>query len=84
MTKYINTLKDLEAATYGSAGGFGTNDILKGAGIVGGINSGFLHDGGSGASGTSPNLTSLYNMVYGQKVWSMLNQEINALSILPK
>jgi len=84
MTKYINTLKDLEAATYGSAGGFGTNDILKGAGIVGGINSGFLHDGGSGASGTSPNLTSLYNMVYGQKVWSMLNQEINPLSILPK
>ena len=82
MVKYINTLKDLEAATYGTAGG---NDILKGAGIVAGIGSGFRHDGGAaGYSGSAGNLTALYNMVYGQKVWSMLNQEINPLSILPK
>ena len=85
MVKYINTLKDLEMATYGRAGGFGGNEILKGAGVVGGIGSGFRHDGGSGTlAGSSPNLTALYNMVYGQKVWSMLNQEINPLSILPK
>ena len=84
MTKYINTMKDLEAATYGNSG---ANTLLKGAGIVGSINSGFT---GSSAdainlNGTAAsNLTALYNMVYGQKVWSMINQEINPLSVLPK
>ena len=83
MTKYINTIKDLEAATYGR---YGNDAIIKGAGAVASINSGFLHDGAMGLAGTaaSPNLSSLYNMVYGQKVWSMINQEINPLSILPK
>jgi hypothetical protein len=56
---------------------------MKGAGLVGGLHS--WHDGTNLLSGTAANnLTSLYNVVYGQKVWSMLNQEINPLSILPK
>ena len=87
MTKYINTIKDLEAATYGMAGGTG-NSILKAGGITGRINSGFYHDGtpasGLAAGATGIGLTNLYNMVYGQKIWSMLNQEINPFSILPK
>jgi len=82
MTKYINTIKDLEAATYGMPGGY--DQIIKGGGLVGGLGSSFMHDGNSAIGGLAPNLTSLYNMVYGQKVWSMLNQEINPLSILPK
>ncbi len=83
MTKYINTIKDLEAATYGR---YGNDAILKGAGAVASINSGFLHDGAMSLAGTAagPNLSSLYTMVYGQKVWSMINQEINPLSVLPK
>jgi len=87
MTKYINTMKDLEAATYGGGG----NSLLKSAGIVGSIHTGGTQSftgssdtaltlNGTGAS----NLSALYNMVYGQKVWSMINQEINPLSVLPK
>ena len=80
MTKYINTLKDLEAATYGN---FGNNDILKGAGMVASLHTG--HDDATAlGSGTAANGLNLYNVIYGQKVWSMLNQEINPLSILPK
>jgi len=80
MTKYINTLKDLEAATYGN---FGNNSILKGAGLVGGLHTG--HDDATAmGSGTAGPGLNLYNVIYGQKVWSMLNQEINPLSILPK
>ena len=86
MTKYINTIRDLEAATYGNIGGTG-NGLLKSAGIVGSINSGFTgsSDTALTLNGTAGNnLTALYNIVYGQKVWSMINQEINPLSILPK
>ena len=87
MTKYINTMKDLEAATYGSFGGLAGNNLLKAAGVVGSIGSGF-----PGSSGDALNLngtavtgaSNLYNVIYGQKVWSMINQEINPLSILPK
>jgi len=87
MTKYINTMKDLEAATYGSLGGGAGNSLLKSAGVVGAISSGFKGSSDltidlNGTAGS--NLTALYNMVYGQKVWSMINQEINPLSILPK
>lgn len=85
MTKYINTMKDLEAATYGNMGG--ANNLLKSAGVVGAIHGSFtgssadrINLNGTGAS----NISALYNMVYGQKVWSMINQEINPLSILPK
>ena len=86
MTKYINTIRDLEAATYGNIGGTG-NGLLKSAGIVGSINSGFTgsSDTALTLNGTAGNnLTALYNIVYGQKVWSMINQEINPLSVLPK
>ena len=81
MTKYINTIKDLEAATYGIAGG---NTIAKSGGLIGGLGASFMHDGNSAISGLASGMGNLYNMVYGQKVWSMLNQEINPLSILPK
>jgi len=83
MVKYINTIKDLEAATYGSVG---NNSLLKSGGMVATLHSG--HDGyntlGGGGSAAGQNLSSLYNVIYGQKVWSMLNQEINPLSVLPK
>ena len=88
MTKYINTMKDLEAATYGGGG----NNLLKAAGIVGRLHSSDGTAGFVGSSGdaltlngtAATGLTALYNMVYGQKVWSMINQEINPLSVLPK
>ena len=80
MTKYINTLKDLEAATYGN---FGNNSILKGAGMVASLHTG--HDDATAlGTGTAGPGLNLYNVIYGQKVWSMLNQEINPLSVLPK
>jgi hypothetical protein len=82
---YIKTMRDLEASTYGVRGGAGGNSLLKSAGIVGG-----LHTGHSGAEGLGTGSTaatgigSLYNLVYGKKVWSMLNQEVNALAMLAK
>jgi hypothetical protein len=82
MTQYINTIKDLEARTYGLSP-VGGNQLLKGGGIVGGLVTG--HDSAIGLNGTAgPNLSALYNKIYGQKVWSMINQEINPLSVLPK
>ena len=82
MVRTINTIRDLEAATYG----FQNNSILKGTGVVGAAGIGVTgHDAAIGINGTaSPAMTDLYNVVYGQKVWSMLNQEINPLAILPK
>jgi len=78
---HIRTITDLEASTYGMVGGTG-NALLKSAGVVGGF--GTPHDNSgnnfSGASG----LGDLYNLLYGQKVWSMLNQEVNALSMISK
>ena len=83
MVKYINTIKDLEAATYGMNG---NNTLLKSGGMVATLHTG--HDGyntlGGGGVAAGQNLSSLYNVVYGQKVWSMINQEINPLSVLPK
>jgi len=84
MTKYINTMRDLEMATYG---GGSNGNLLKAAGVVGSIGSGFAGSSGDALTlnGTAAsNLTALYNMVYGQKVWAMINQEINPLAILPK
>ena len=83
MSGYIKTVKDLEAATYGIRGGTG-NTLLKGAGVVGGLHT--AHDAGTSvlSTGAASGLTSLYNTIFGQKVWSMLNQEVNALAILPK
>ena len=87
-SNYIKTMKDLEAATYGVKGGLGGNALLKSAGVVAGLHG--HHDGASAGSnlgtGTTAasGLTSLYNLVYGKKVWSMLNQEVNALAMLAK
>ena len=73
MSGYFKTIGDLERATYG----IGSDNILKATGATTGI------EGAHYASGTSQT-DALYNIVYGQKVWSMINREINALSMLPK
>ena len=78
---YINTIADLEAQTYGTnATGHISNQLLKAAGTVSGIH--VAHDGAL-ADPTGIN-ANLYNKVYGQKVWSMLNRECNALSVIAK
>ncbi len=82
MTGYIKTMKDLEAATYGLRGSQG-NALLKSAGVVGGF--GVPHDQATNPfTAAADNLTDLYGVLYGQKVWSMLNQEVNALSMIAK
>jgi hypothetical protein len=86
MTKYINTMRDLENATYGGSGNAGSN-LLKSAGVVSQLGSAFTGSSAdaltlNGTAATS--MANLYNMVYGQKVWAMINQEINPLSVLPK
>lgn len=82
MTGYIQTMRDLEAATYGLAGGTG-NALLKSSGVVGGF--GTPHDAASNPFAASASgLSDLYNVLYGQKVWSMLNQEVNALAMMSK
>ena len=82
MSGYIKTMKDLEAATYGFRGSHG-NALLKSAGVVGGF--GTPHDDASGNPFTAASgLGDLYGVLYGQKVWSMLNQEVNALSMMAK
>tara|TARA_R100000322_G_scaffold165401_1_gene130722 strand:+ start:892 stop:2235 length:1344 start_codon:yes stop_codon:yes gene_type:complete len=81
MSGYIRTMKDLESASYGLTGASG-NALLKSQAVVGGL--GTAHDSGTslltGLTGTA----DLYNVLYGQKVWSMLNQEVNALSMIAK
>ena len=75
-------MKDREAATYGFRGSHG-NALLKSAGVVGGF--GTPHDDASGNPFTAASgLGDLYGVLYGQKVWSMLNQEVNALSMMAK
>ena len=85
MAGYVNTIRDLEAQTYGIGGAYGGNDILKQAGVVQGLHT--AHDiadtAASGVTGISTT-TGLYNVLYGQKVWSMLNREVNALSMISK
>jgi hypothetical protein len=81
---YVNTIRDLEAATYGLPA-FGGNALLKQAGVVGGLHT--AHDiADAGASGVNNigTTTGMYNQLYGQKVWSMLNREVNALAMLSK
>jgi len=78
MTGYFNTIADLERATYG----LGDNGRISKAYtevITEGIHT--THDGAQTGAADVP---ALYNLVYGQKVWSMINREINALSMLPK
>ena len=59
-----------------------TASVLLFAAVVGCIDQS-VRDGGGGVA-AGQNLSSLYNVIYGQKVWSMINQEINPLSVLPK
>tara|TARA_R100000773_G_scaffold23034_2_gene20328 strand:- start:1624 stop:3006 length:1383 start_codon:yes stop_codon:yes gene_type:complete len=83
MTGYINTIADLERQTYGLSGISG--QLLKQSGAVQALHSG--HDTTLGVgSGTSSigDRAALYNRVFGQKVWSMLNRECNALSVISK
>ena len=83
MTGYINTIRDLEAQTYGINNLPAGNALLKQAGSIGGIHTG--HDGSPSFSGSAVgDVSALYNIVYGQKVWSMLNREVNALSMIAK
>jgi len=85
---YINTIGDLEAQTYGITGHTGINNqLLKQAGSIAGLHTG--HDASIGVSSTNSagaavGLGALYNKIYGQKVWSMLNRECNALSVIAK
>lgn len=81
MTGYIKTMRDLEAATYGISGASG-NVLLKAGGVVGGF--GTPHDAASNPFTAAAGLGDLYNVLYGQKVWSMLNQEVNPLAMLAK
>ena len=74
----IRTIEDLERATYG-AGQF--SDIMKAAGLTSGIHG--QHDVTAATAFTGSTL-ALHNLIYGQKVWSMLNREINAFAMLPK
>jgi len=82
MTGYINTIADLEAQTYGFSLGGSSNMLLKTAGAVTGIHGG--HDAATQTSPTTGVAGNLYSVLYGQKVWSMLNREVNALSVMSK
>jgi hypothetical protein len=74
----IRTIEDLERATYGTGN---YSNLMKAAGATSGIHG--AHDlTTGGAFGGSD--TPLHNLIYGQKVWSMLNREINAFAMLPK
>ena len=50
--------------------------------LVGGF--GTPHDAASNPFTAAAGLGDLYNVLYGQKVWSMLNQEVNPLAMLAK
>jgi hypothetical protein len=80
---YINTIADLEAQTYGTGavGMFG-NSLLKAAGGLSGLHA--AHDAATQTNPVTGIAGNLYNQIYGQKVWSMLNRECNALSIISK
>ena len=80
---YINTIADLEAQTYGTGavGTFG-NSLLKAAGGLSGLHA--AHDAATQTNPITGIAGNLYNQIYGQKVWSMLNRECNALSIISK
>ncbi len=83
MSGYINTMADLERQTYGLTGHTGINNqLLKAAGTLSGIHAG--HDAATQTNPTTGIAGNLYNQIYGQKVWSMLNRECNALSVISK
>ena len=82
MSGYVKTMKDLESSSYGLTGSAAGNSVLKSAGLVGGF--GTAHDAGTSLASGATGIADLYNVLYGQKVWSMLNQEVNALSMVAK
>ncbi len=82
MVGYINTIADLEAQTYGLNFNGANNMLLKTAGAVSGLHGG--HDASTQTSPTTGIAGNLYNVLFGQKVWSMLNREVNALSVMAK
>jgi hypothetical protein len=68
---YIRTIEDMERLYYGA--GAGTNA--------------WAYSGTDLLKADSPltsTTTGTYNAIFGRKVWSQLNQEFNAFSILPK
>ena len=81
-------MRDLENATYGIRGGAG-NSLLKAGGIVGGFGGttaeGVRHDSTTlDMQGTAAAGLDVYGLLYGQKVWSMLNREVNAFAMISK
>jgi hypothetical protein len=87
-TGYVKTMRDLENATYGIRGGAG-NSLLKAGGIVGGFGGttaeGVRHDSTTlDMQGTAAAGLDVYGLLYGQKVWSMLNREVNAFAMISK
>jgi len=75
----IRTIEDLERATYGT-GQF--SSLLKASGLTSGIHG--THDVTNADGSLNTGTKALHNLIYGQKVWSMLNREINAFAMLPK
>ena len=87
-TGYVKTMRDLENATYGIRGGAG-NSLLKAGGIVGGFGGttaeGVRHDSTTlDMQGSAADGLDVYGLLYGQKVWSMLNREVNAFAMISK
>ena len=67
---YLRTITDMERYYYGA-----------------GSNMGFHYSGSELLKADAPMLSTTagtYQAIYGRKVWSQLNQEFNAFSILPK
>ena len=67
---YLRTINDMERYYYGA-----------------GSNMGFAYSGSELLKADAPMLSTTagtYQAIYGRKVWSQLNQEFNAFSILPK
>ena len=67
---YIRTVTDMERYYYGAGNAMG-----------------YSYSGSELLKADSPMLSSTagtYNAIYGRKVWSQMNQEFNAFSILPK
>jgi hypothetical protein len=67
---YIRTITDMERYYYGA-----------------GNSMGYSYSGSELLKADAPMLSSsagTYNAIYGRKVWSQMNQEFNAFSILPK
>ena len=81
-------MRDLENATYGIRGGAG-NALLKAGGVVGGFGGttaeGVRHDSTTlDMQGSAADGLDVYGLLYGQKVWSMLNREVNAFAMISK